>query len=333
MSTIAGRFTTYQGRLANIAGNSVLRVLASDAISPSAPAITSVVAGDGSLSVTFFAGTDANLLGHQVLWGTSSENYTNMRDLSGAESSNGSFTLSQLINDTEVFLVVVSVDRSGNKTSSSESSGTPSEASLPTEALYVVGNKTALSAGETAIQNRLVSKGYTVTLRNSSESAPSAAPYDLLVVSSSVATADMAKYADFPLPIVTYKVSDALATMNIISYTESGGGLNRTQMRITNDTHPITQGYAIDDLPTIYNTGSILNHFYPTNSGVTRLANNQNYASTWSFLAAEEGDDAPTGTYPARRVVLFFDNTGAANLTSVGWGFFDKSVDWATGLI
>lgn len=198
-------------------------------------------------------------------------------------------------------------------------------ASNPSGTLFVVENKLSLTAGETAVYDRLIGLGHTVEVFSDEDAEPVLDDVTLLVVSENVSSVVLAnKYTTYTGPVLSCEMFhwDAMGLT-----TGNGVSVVTTDVFIT--AHAISSGLT-PGTNTIFNTsGTFLGH-----SGSSHGANAQQVArhtglTEWSIFAYEEGSVLADSTVATSRMVAFgVTNLGAAQLNANGWMLFDSAIDW-----
>lgn len=200
----------------------------------------------------------------------------------------------------------------------------------PAGTIYLVtGNATSLPAGDAQIRGLLAATGRTVVnLDDDGLSAAAVADGDLVVLSSSVATAKVnATLADIAVPLVTWEAflhkANKLATAN----GESTAATKR--IRIANAAHPIAAGrtgiVAVTTTTNKLSWGTIA-------PGGTAIAVVPGQPARATVFAYETGDLRTDATpAPSCRVGLFPDYNGASRLNANGIAIATAAINWALG--
>jgi hypothetical protein len=210
--------------------------------------------------------------------------------------------------------------------------------------MLVVGS-TSLNAADTAVRDRLVSRGYNVVVRDSNFSTTEANEMLLVVVSETCASAAVGSRCNaLVVPVINYEpyvVDDMLLAGPTA---DTNFGLSSVANRVTIDqpTHPIAAGLSgsiyVSTLPDSQpNAG--LGWAQPAGGGVTVASvygeTGRAAVACWDTGAALYGG----ATAPARRVQLWGSGPNATWLGGVpasawsanGWLIFDAAVNWAIG--
>jgi glucose/arabinose dehydrogenase len=197
-------------------------------------------------------------------------------------------------------------------------------------ALFVVGSAT-LNNGDAAARQRLEALGYAVTVKTGAASTTADAnEKGLVVVSSTVNSADVAdKFRTTLVPVITWES----ALMDNLGMTSGASGQqgtasNQTQLRIVSSSHPLAAG--LSGTVTVTNAAANFTWGKP-NANAARVAVRTVDSTQYVVFGYERGAAMPGLTAPARRVGFFLENSTAASLTAQGWALFDAAVKWASG--
>ncbi len=205
--------------------------------------------------------------------------------------------------------------------------GTPP---APKNALLVVGNAT-LNAGDQAVSNRLLSLGYTVTVKAAAASvAGDAAGKNLIAISSTVASADVnTKFRATAVGVINWE--QALQDdFGMISTVAGSGGTTtgQTKVQISATAHAISAGLTGTQTVT---TAAGDYAWGKPNANAASVATQVGDATKVPVYAYEKGAAMVGLTAPGRRVQLFLTDVTAGSLTTSGWTLFDNAVKWAAG--
>lgn len=192
--------------------------------------------------------------------------------------------------------------------------------------LLAVGDKAALTTGDTAINNRLATTlGHTVTLMSDEEAVP-VGTFDLIVLCTSGTSGNYStKFTDLTTPVFTLNAGGMLTQLSMSS-TNSGTFTGTfTQMDLVS-TDSINTG--IPDPLTFYSVAHGNRGVVAANvaSGVTVLALNLSDTTRASAGYAESGAAAVSGTFTGRRAFLDTVDTQIADLTADAWTWFDHFI-------
>lgn len=199
----------------------------------------------------------------------------------------------------------------------------------PKAALLVTGSAT-LGSGDLAVNNRLQTLGYAVTVKTGpAATAADAVGKAVVVISSSIASADVnTKFRAAAVPVVNWEqalqddfgMTDGLAA-------SQGTVAGQTQVAMAS-THPIAAGLTGNQ--TVATAAGDLAWGKP-NANAAAVAGQVGDASRRTMYAYERGAAMPGLAAPARRVQLFMTDGTAASMTAAGWALFDNAVKWAVG--
>ncbi len=205
-------------------------------------------------------------------------------------------------------------------------------------AIAVIGGTNPPSATDLAVANHLRSLGYLATSfddepANRPGASQLATDFGLVVVSSSINSGNVAgEFRGVNVPMIFWE--SAMLRTGRESLSDNGITLGtQTQITITNNTHPVTQGVSLGNL-TVYNNNQTLSIASGAiGSGAITLATRLNTPTQPSVLVAETGASLVGGYIaPARRVFLFFDDTSFSNSNAAAKTILNNSVCWAMNL-
>jgi len=206
-------------------------------------------------------------------------------------------------------------------------------------ALLVVGNAT-LVAGDTAVSNRLVTLGYTVTTK----AAPSSVTADangktIVVVSSTITSGDVgSKFVTSAVPVVHWEqaLTDDFFFNGNDATNHNVTGADQTQLNILATTHPLAAGLSAG-LHTVATAPTTLSWGQPagdaikvaTISGTNTDVAIFGYEAGATMLTVTNGTTITTNKAAARRVFLFLQDPGLSVTTAEGNALFDAAINWA----
>ncbi len=198
-------------------------------------------------------------------------------------------------------------------------------------ALLVVGN-TTLVAGDLAVSNRLVTLGYSVTVKSGPASVSADANgQTLVVVSSTISSGDVnTKFRDTTVPVVNWEqaLEDDFQFTGNADTDHNTTTADQTQLNILATSHPLAAGlsaglHTVASSPTTFSWGN------PQGSvtKIATVAGNTNQVAVYGY----EAGALMVGTNKAagRRVMLFLQDAGISNLTAEGLALFDAAITWA----
>lgn len=197
--------------------------------------------------------------------------------------------------------------------------------------LLAVGDKTALTAGDSAIQSLITGAGHTVTLMSDEEAIP-AGTFDAVVLTQTGTSANYGtKFTALSIGVLTLNTGGMLSQLKLAS-TNTGtlSGVS-TQFDQLNSTHPISSG--LPDPSTVFTTSQANIGVVAANmaAGVTALYASMADVTRVCVGAAEAAATATSGTFAGRRAFIGFPDSGAANLASSGRTLFGQALVWVLG--
>jgi hypothetical protein len=193
----------------------------------------------------------------------------------------------------------------------------------PTGTALLVTNESTLSAGNQALQSRLVSLGYSVTTRL--DSAPvDYTGMDVVVFGSITGGNINGKYANPPIGVVSvdswthFGLGTAIGFQNTV-----------TTLQVTNTAHPLSGGLSNGN-HVVYNTPGYLvwstNH--NTATAIT-IATNPGQPTQPIVFGYEAGSMMVNHYATTRHVGMGLHKDVRANMSAAGWTLFDAAVAWA----
>jgi hypothetical protein len=188
--------------------------------------------------------------------------------------------------------------------------------------VLVTANAATPTAGDTAIENRLVANGHTV-VRTSDEDAEYGSAYDGVVVSDSCAGATIAaKYATVAKPGL------ALEQPDWGWGTSAGTSSGVTQWDVA-ESGALDAG--LTGAQTVYSSGQTQGGVTASSvgSGGQVVATQQGTATRVVYLAHESGSQMATRVAPARRVLFRVNDGPVTTLTTAGLALFDAAITYA----
>ena len=194
------------------------------------------------------------------------------------------------------------------------------------EALLVVGDASAVGAGDAALRTRLEGLGFTVVVRSQSVAATEAAGKALVYVSETTAsTAIGNKFRAVAVPVLVAEgqVFDDMGMTGTTSFTGSTGG--QTQVAISDPAHPLAAG--LSGTVTVTTAASTFVWGRPAaGAAKASIIGDPTKAVVFGY---ETGAAMPGLAAPSRRVGLFLLGSVPPFLTVDGWKLFDAAVLWA----
>jgi PKD repeat protein len=191
-------------------------------------------------------------------------------------------------------------------------------------------------ASDAAIVEHFEQLGYEVEAlddepANRPTAAQIAATHDLVLVSSTVTSANVAgEFRTVAVPMIFWE--NALLRNGRESLADNGAVVSATTLDIVNNSHPITQGLPIGTLQVYSGSANTSVARGSFGAGVQTLARVQG-TTDGAIVVANAGAAAAAGyTTPARRVFLFLEDSSWLSTTSAARDLVDRSVCWAINL-
>jgi len=200
--------------------------------------------------------------------------------------------------------------------------------------LFVGQTKAApdIAAADAQAQAHLAALGFTVTFADQAEPASVADGKDVVVVSSGVSAHVVeGKYKAVPVPLVTWE-SFMLPHVGMTGKKEEADfgtrdGKNR-YLWLVNAPHPLSGGLPAG-LLNVVKKGGPMNWGRP-GPGAIVIATLPGELEKSPYFAYEKGATMDgENLAPARRVMIFLDNTTFPGLNEAGLKLFDAAVLWA----
>jgi hypothetical protein len=194
--------------------------------------------------------------------------------------------------------------------------------------LFVSATRPATAADQ-ALVARLTTAGYSVLVRNQTEtSALEALGKDLVIISDSVTSTNVnTKFRDVMIPVINWEPSlfDDMMMTGATLGTHYGDLANQTQLNLVDASHPLAAGLAAGLRTT---SASPQLYFWAVPSAnASVVATLNGYPTRAAVFGYEEGADMVGMKAPARRVGFF--NGAASAFTADGWALYDAAVQWA----
>jgi hypothetical protein len=203
----------------------------------------------------------------------------------------------------------------------------------PRSALLVTAS-TTLNSSESAVQTRLQSLGFAVTVKaagtnNNAVKATDANGKTLVVISSTVTTVNVTnvfRYVAVPVVNWEFDILGHMGMTGTASGTDFGTATGQTQLVISNAAHPLAAGLG----GTVSVAGAAGSFTWgKPNANAVKAATLTGDATKAAVFGYEVGATMPGLFAPARRVALFLTDTTAAGLNASGWSLFEAAVKWA----
>ncbi|MFC7337747.1 lamin tail domain-containing protein [Haloferula chungangensis] len=156
--------------------------------------------------------------------------------------------------------------------------------------------------------------------------------YDVVVISSTIASADVrGKFNGSPVPVVCWErvvVANGSGDFAVTS-AENQTATNH-RVRISTN-HPITEGFSVGQLvPICSGSAEVFWAVAPDASGKVRVLEDDDDSTRGFITVVDQGGILMNGgAAPARRVVVGLKNDTFSSLTADGRRLFGQAVDWA----
>jgi hypothetical protein len=197
--------------------------------------------------------------------------------------------------------------------------------------LYVdgVSGGQPTAAGDIVVRDRLISLGHTVTtVLDSAGTITDTLGKDLIVISSSVQSADMSTYATnslrtLPLPILDYEP----ALFDELLMGASGNNVDfQTSLIITLPSHPLAAGFS--GTKVVYNTAGMMAFGVAFTLGTDATVVATSEAGDPAIFTYEKGSRLSDDTTiaAARRIGFYFNAVGVPGVNADGLSLFDAAV-------
>ena len=197
--------------------------------------------------------------------------------------------------------------------------------------LFVVGAE-PLSAADAALQNRMESLGFVVTVVDATTvSVADTNGINLCFVSRTIrASAFAADFRQLPVPMMVpeYGLYPALGmTGSTLDEDFGAETVSTTDLQIAEPAHPLAAGFT--NTVTALSPGAGLYGFGVPGTGAVKVAApSGGTAGRYAIFGYEQGAAMVQLAAPARRVGWFVDKEAATRLTPDGWALFDAAVRW-----
>ncbi len=199
-----------------------------------------------------------------------------------------------------------------------------------------IGVSLPLPSADEAIAQRLESRGYMVTrIDDEPANRPTAAQIagmsELVIVSSTITSTNVGgDFRALPVPMIFWE--NALLRSGRESLTDNGAVVSATAINITDNTHPITQGFATGVRQVFSAAANMSIGSGNTGPGTQTLAF-RNGSTDRAIMVAEAGATvAANYVTPARRAFLFFEDSSWQNATADAVTIMDRTVCWAMNI-
>jgi hypothetical protein len=232
-------------------------------------------------------------------------------------------------NGTTYWYKVAGVNSAGTGPESQLISAVP--AVQPVLVLLVAGSS-SLPPADQAISNRLVTLGYSVTVRSAAASTTADATGKALVlISSTVNPADVnTKFTNVAVPVLcceSYLFPNLQMTSTTFG-THYGTTTGQTSLQMLDSTHPLCVG--LSGTVVVANSSQTFTWGVPGTAAAKPVGLSGN-PSRFPIFGYEPGAAMVGLNAPARRAGFFLSDTTASALNSSGWALFDAAVLWTAG--
>jgi hypothetical protein len=196
-------------------------------------------------------------------------------------------------------------------------------------ALFVVGN-TALSAADSAVQQRLTALGFSVTVRQDAASTSAdATGKQLVVISSTVGSAAVGtKFKSVAVPVLVWE-PNLYQDMGMTGTTPGTVGAQTQLAMVAGSSDPMAAG--LSGTQTVTSAASTFSWGRPGTGAfvVSRTAGSSTQVAIYRY---EKGAAMSGLTAPERRVGFFLSDTTATALNTAGRSLVDAAIRWAAHL-
>lgn len=210
-------------------------------------------------------------------------------------------------------------------TEGDESVGFESQFLTSSPALLVVGSA-ALAAGDAALHNRLLSLGFTVTIRTGTAVTAADAGGKVVVISESVTSADVnTKLRNVPVPVVALESAlfDDLGFVDAVA-TNYGTAASQSSLLLLGAPGAPTGDVTV----TVTSSPHAFAWGKPVASAV-RIATVAGDVSRSTIFSFEKGSLLSGTTAAARRAGWFATAGAPASFNTNAWSLFDGLMRWA----
>jgi hypothetical protein len=186
---------------------------------------------------------------------------------------------------------------------------------------------------------RLKSLGFSVTVTDEHPTTDVVSGKDLIVISNSVnAHRIAARYADLPIPIVTWAselypmlhLTGPLAGQDYGTTGTIGGKDGDRFASIVNAPHPLAAGLSADVIQDLYTDNEFVTNWGKPALGAINIAVIEGYPDRRLVFAYDKGASmAGDFLAPARRVAFFVNTADFNELQPAGLALLDAAVSWA----
>jgi len=232
--------------------------------------------------------------------------------------------------------------RTNTATATFTPTSTPTPTPIPQgSVLFVVNSVSPLSAGDTNIQNWLVSQGFTVTPYYGCDPVPANAVNNRLIIISTAPPscfgnpwngANASPYVGMDVPIIISKAG-VLPEFMLTGPTNNanwGNATNQTQVTILNSTSPLAGG--LSGTVTVETAAAAFFTWGAPANTASSVASIVGASGQNAIFAYAKGAGMPgSNTAVACRVGAFWSDDAPATFNANGWALFAAAVNWAKG--
>ena len=189
-------------------------------------------------------------------------------------------------------------------------------------------------AADQQIAAHLGARGYSVRLLDQAQPPAAAADADLVLISSTVSSKQVASgWRTLPKPLLTWEndLLDDFAMTGKRHDVDFGEAEKERYLWLVNAPHPMAAGLPAG-VTNVYVKQAAMSWGKP-GLGATTIATLYGQPEKAAIFAYEKGATMDYESLaPARRVMFFLNNDTFGNLSPAGNSLFDAAVDWALGL-
>ena len=191
----------------------------------------------------------------------------------------------------------------------------------------------SLNPSDAIVKSRLEARGYKVqALEATNATSASANGQDIVLISATISADDVGdKFQTSSVPVLTWEQAlEGPLQMTPDSGSAHGATPGFTQITIVNPNHPLAAG--LNGTVTVYAATTTLSWGVPSGSAI-RVGAMPDDPAHFALYGYERGALMFNGfPAPARRVMFFWADNGAANSTAEALKLFDAAVDWAQNI-
>jgi len=192
------------------------------------------------------------------------------------------------------------------------------------------------TVADDALANHLEQQGYAVTVYddepgNRPTAAQLAAANDLIIVSSTITSTNVAgEFRNLPVPMIFWE--NALLRAGRESLTDNGAVVAATSINITDNTHPITQGFPTGARQVFTSSANMSVGLGNIGPGTRTLALRTGSTDRAIIVAEAGATVADNYITPARRAFLFFEDNSWQVATADAETLLERTVCWALAI-